>query len=226
MVMRTMLILALSCLVGCQSQQAKPPRVLILGDSISVAYTPVVRELLGEEFVVVRPMANAKRAENCEGTTKGVIAIDRWVELDGGQFDIIHFNFGLHDLKAIDPDSGKASGNPNHPKQANLEKYLVQLTAIVDRLEKTNAKLIFATTTPVPEGGVKPFRSPEDVISYNAGAVALMRSRSIEVDDLYSYVLPQLGEFQKPVNVHFTRAGSRFLGKKVAQSIGQLPRGQ
>ena len=84
---------------------------------------------------------------------------------------------------------------------------------------KTRAKLIFSTTTPVPEGGVKPFRNPNDVIAYNTGAVSLMRSRGIEIDDLYGFALPRLAVLQKPVNVHFTRAGTRLLAEKVTQSI-------
>lgn len=217
--MRTMILLALFGLVGCHVGKTEPTRVLILGDSISIGYTHFVRKMLGDEYVVVRPMTSDERAENCEGTTKGVGAIDRWLELDGGGFDVIHFNFGLHDLKAIDPKSGKSSGNPEHPKQADLQTYLVQLAVIVDRLGQTRAKLIFSTTTPVPEGGVKPFRNPNDVIAYNTGAVSLMRSRGIEIDDLYGFALPRLAVLQKPVNVHFTRAGTRLLAEKVTQSI-------
>ena len=198
-----------------------PARVLILGDSISIGYTPFVAGFLGENFLVTRPMANAKAAENCAGTTKGVGAINRWLEIEGGGFDIIHFNFGLHDVKAIDPETGKASGNAAHPKQAELEVYLSQLTKIVDRLQKTGARLIFATTTPVPEGNVRPFRSPADVQAYNAAAVKLMRARGIEVDDLYGFAFSngQLGEIQRPIDVHFTREGSKALAKKVADSI-------
>ena len=35
---------------------ADRPRVLILGDSISIGYTPFVQELMAEEAVVRRPM--------------------------------------------------------------------------------------------------------------------------------------------------------------------------
>ena len=49
----------------------------VRGDSISIAYTPFVRDILGDDYFVMRPMAEANRAENCEGTTKGVEAINR-----------------------------------------------------------------------------------------------------------------------------------------------------
>ena len=39
------------------------PRVLILGDSISVGYTPIVAEMLKDEAVVTRPEANCGPSE-------------------------------------------------------------------------------------------------------------------------------------------------------------------
>lgn len=221
--MHTLLLLVVLGLSGPHAPlplaDPAPTRVLILGDSISIGYTPFVRTMLGMEYVVDRPMTNETTPENCAGTTKGVGAIDRWLEVEGGAYDVIHFNFGLHDLKAVHPESGKASNNPSHPKQAELKVYLAQLSKIVDRLQKTGARLIFATTTPVPEGGVRPFRLPADVKEYNAGAVKLMRARGIEVDDLYGFALSHLGDIQRPVDVHFTKDGSKALAKKVADSI-------
>ena len=41
---------------------------------------------------------------------------------------------------------------------------------IVDRLKGSGAELIFATTTPVPEGKVSPHRDVEDPARYNAVA--------------------------------------------------------
>lgn len=197
-----------------------PPRVLILGDSISIAYTPLVREFLGGKAVVIRPTnAKTKRAENCAGTTKGVGAIDRWLALDGGNFDVIHFNFGLHDLKCVHPKTGRGSNNPSHPKQASLEVYTRQLRAITERLLSTGATLIFATTTPVPTGGVRPHRIPEDVNRYNAAAKAIMDAHGIGVNDLYAFALPQLASMQRPKDVHFLPLGSKALGMEVVKSI-------
>lgn len=198
----------------------KPIKVLILGDSISIAYTKPVRDRLGDDAIVLRPMrSGGKRAENCEGTTKGVKEIDQWLVIDGGEFDVIHFNFGLHDIKRIDPNSGKASTNPHHPRQANLKVYTRQLEEITDRLQGSGAVLVFATTTPVPEGGVRPHRSPKDVVRYNTAAVAIMKERGIAVNDLYAFALPRLEELQRPVNVHFTDAGSNALAQEVVEVI-------
>ncbi len=204
-----------------QTAAIEPPlRVLIIGDSISIAYTPVVRKSLGAKAVVVRPtVGTSNKVENCAGTTKGVKAIDRWLALHGGNFDIIHFNFGLHDLKSVDPKTGRGSNSPSHPKQADLSTYVRQLNSIVQKLRATGATLVFATTTPVPTGGVRPHREPEDVEHYNKAAKAIMKRHSIAVNDLYNYALPQLASLQRPKNVHFTPSGSNALGQEVVKAV-------
>ena len=96
------------------------PRVLLIGDSISIGYTPHVRELLRGKVDVQRP------AENCGPTTRGLQRLDAW--LGGGSWDVIHFNFGLHDLKYVNqqaqlvsPDQG-AIQVPLADYEANLER--------------------------------------------------------------------------------------------------------
>ena len=166
-----LLLAAAPLLAACGSTAEAPDplqepfRVLLLGDSISIGYTPYVQEVLAGRAVVLRPMNPDKNgvqgsggAENCAGTSKGVANLDRWLAIDGGQWDVIHFNFGLHDLKRVQPDSAKNSNDPTHPHQADLATYERQLRTIVARLQTTEARLVFVTTTPVPNGGVRPQR--------------------------------------------------------------------
>jgi hypothetical protein len=87
--------------------------VLLIGDSISIGYTPFVKELLKYQAEVSRPVKENGQAENCQGTTNGVVNIKRWV--GDTKWDIIHFNFGLHDLKHVDPVTKGNSKNPKHP---------------------------------------------------------------------------------------------------------------
>ena len=65
--------------------------------------------------------------ENCAGTTKGITNIDRWLSDQGGNFDGITFNFGMHVLKRVDPVTRENSLNPDHPHQADLPIYEKQL---------------------------------------------------------------------------------------------------
>lgn len=195
------------------------PRVLILGDSISIGYTPHVRELLEGDAEVLRPTRPNGNPENCSGTTFGVTEVDRWAGAGDGKWAVIHFNFGLHDLKRVDPATGAASPDPDHPRQADLEVYERNLRQIVGRLKKTGARLVFATTTPVPKGKLSPHRDPQDVERYNAIARRVMEENGVAVDDLYAFALPRLVEIQRPANVHFTDEGSKALAGQVVASV-------
>ncbi len=194
------------------AQQSSLPRILILGDSISMGYTPfVVKELTGVASVS-RPTKNGK-PENCAGTSYAIQNIERWIS-ESNEPAIIFFNFGLHDLKHEDA-SGKASNDLETGRQAEPEKYREQLTQIVERLERTQAKLVFVATTPVPNG-VKPYRSIGDPLQYNAIARTVVEPRGIDVLDLYTPVLEKIAIWQKPANVHFNPEGSSQLAKLVA----------
>jgi len=177
------------------------PRVLLIGDSISMGYTIPVRELLAGK-------ANVHRVpENGGPTINGLEKMETW--LGDGNWDLIHFNFGLHDLKMMEDGSF----------QVPIEQYEQNLRQLVDRMTATGAKLIWCTTTPVPEDVGGPARTPEDVIAYNEVAKAIMDERGIAVDDLYSFALPQIAEIQQPANVHFTEEGYKVLATQVAASI-------
>ena len=189
----------------------KLPRVLILGDSISIGYTLAVRELL-------KGKANVHRAPtNCGPTTRGLEQIDAW--LSDSEWDVIHFNWGLHDLKRVKADSGKNSNDPTDPRQAEPEQYEANLRAMVERLKATGATLVFGTTTPVPDGGVRPHRDPEDSVRYNEIAAGIMKEHGITVNNLFAVIAEGDPGYGKPADVHFTRAGSKALGDEVVRAI-------
>ena len=177
------------------------PRVLLIGDSISIGYTlPVRRRLEGK--------ANVHRIpENGGPTSRGRAQLKTW--LGTGRWDVIHFNWGLHDLK-VQPDGAH---------QVPLPRYERNLRELVAELKKTGAVLIWASTTPVPEGRVNPPRVPADVAAYNAAALRVMKEQGVRVNDLYAFILPTLSRHQRPVNVHFTPAGSEALAERVAAEI-------
>ena len=177
------------------------PRVLLMGDSISIGYTLDVREILRGE-------ANVHRIpENGGPTINGLEKIDGW--LGDGKWDVIHFNWGLHDLKYM--DDGK--------HQVGIEYYEQNLDRLAARMKKTGAKLIWASTTPVPDAKVNPPRKSADVIAFNEAAARVMEKHGVPTDDLYGLALPRLAEIQRPANVHFTDAGSHLLAEQVAAEI-------
>ncbi len=178
------------------------PRVLLLGDSISMGYTVKVREAL-------KGKANVHRAPtNCGSTVTGVSKLDAW--LGEGKWDVIHFNFGLHDLKYLKP--GRQNVSPTTYAK-NLEK-------IVTRLQETGATLIWASTTPVPAEADRGYaRVPEDVAKYNALAKTVMDKHHIEINDLYTLILPHVDKVRVPRDVHFRSEGSDIMTKQIAEKI-------
>jgi lysophospholipase L1-like esterase len=193
------------------------PKVLLIGDSISIGYLPFVQEIMkGKAWVDRIPLKSNGNAENCQGTTNGLQNIDRW--LGNTKWDVIHFNFGLHDIKHVKPTTGKNSNDPKDPKQADLKQYKKNLKEIVKKLKATGAQLIFATTTPYPQG-TKPLRAFGDEIKYNRAAIKIMKKNDIEINDLHSFVQPRMQELQRPINVHFTDYGSKEIAAQVAQWI-------
>jgi|SRR5690554_4214365 len=200
--------------------QSDLPNVLILGDSISIGYTPFVEEYLKRKANVFRPMLENGKPENCEGTTKGVKNIERW--LGDKKWDVIHFNFGLHDIKHVDPVTGQNSQNPKHPQQASRKQYKKNLEIIVEKLKATGAKLIFATTTPYPDVVDGPLRKPGMPQKYNRIAVKIMNKNGILINSLHAFMVPRMTELQLPKNVHFTEEGSREMAKKVVERINEV----
>ena len=190
------------------------PNVLILGDSISIGYTPHVRQGLEGKAIVLRPDAN------CGDTNRGLASLDKWLE--GGPWRVIHFNWGLHDLCYRNPQS-KAQGKRdkvNGKQSVPIEEYEKNLEAIVGRLEKTGARLIFATTTVVPEGEVGRFVGDDE--RYNAAAVRVMRKHGVVVNDLHATSKAFPAEFfVGPGDVHFTAQGSAELAEQVTAAMEQ-----
>jgi hypothetical protein len=190
------------------------PRVLLIGDSISIGYTVPVRELLQGKANVHRPSVN------CGPTTTGIASLDQW--LGEGKWDLIHFNWGLHDLKYMGPE-GQNLQDPKDPtsrQQVPPNEYEKNLRQLVQRLKNTGAKLIWRNTTPVPAGSAG--RSQEDGAKYNAIAAKVMKENDIEIHDLHAFVEPRMSEIMLPNgNVHFTAEGSDALAAEVVSVISQ-----
>lgn len=185
------------------------PRVVLIGDSISIGYTIPTRELLAG-------VANVHRIPvNGSSTDVGLKSLDAWLATGGTdkKWDVIHFNWGLHDLKHWKDGKLDLAG----PQVNDLAAYEKNLREIVARLKKTGAKLIFATTTPVPEGSAG--RVAGDEVKYNEVAVRIMKTEGVQIDDLHALATAKLAEIQRPQNVHFTDAGSKVLATQVAAEI-------
>jgi len=174
----------------------KLPRVLLIGDSVSRGYTLPAR-------VALERKANVHRApENCGPTSNGIKKIDVW--LGEGKWDVIHFNFGIHDRKTSAKD------------------YEDRLELIVKQLKATGAKLIWASTTPIPPDTKDGPEATTAIIEKNRIAADIMKKNMVHVNDLFDFITPQLSKVQNPMDVHFKGEGYDMLGKQVALKIEEI----
>lgn len=211
-------------LLQANDQNEDLPQVLIIGDSISLGYTPVLQGMLRGEVDIRRPLNDGGGWINCEGTRKGVQMIDEWLAL--GDFDLIHFNFGLHDLKHVHPETGRNSTDPAHPQQSDIRQYEANLKVIVRKLKASGAELIFATTTPYPDKPGGPLRRADQPAKYNGVAVKIMEENGIIINDLHGFVLPRMEALLLPNNVHFRPSANLELAGIVAEHIRKALRRQ
>jgi lysophospholipase L1-like esterase len=168
------------------------PKVLLIGDSVSRGYTQAVRKALAGK-------ANVHRApENCGPTANGLKKIDIW--LGEEKWDVIHFNFGIHD------------------RNTPLTEYGARLEQLVQRMAKTGAKLVWASTTPIPDDAPKQ-QTAVSVVERNQLAAKIMEKCGVKTDDLFEAITPHLATLQNPNDVHFNAAGYDFLGQTVATAV-------
>ncbi len=190
------------------------PKALLIGDSISLGYTPHVVAALKGKVEVIHHRGNAQH------TGMGLKMLDRWVGKT--QWDVIHFNWGLWDLCYRHPQS-KEQGRRDKKRgnlTTSLEQYEKNLGQLAARLKMTKAKLIWAHTTAVPKGEAG--RKLGDDDKYNEAAARVMKKHGIRINDLNSLTddfPPEL--FVKPGDVHYKAEGSKKIGQAVANEISQ-----
>ena len=170
----------------------KLPRVCLIGDSISRGYTvPARRALAGK--------ANVHRAPaNCGPTARGLQKLDEW--LGDGKWDLIHFNFGIHD------------------RNTKPDDYVERLEAIVKRLKATDAKVVWASSTPL-SGKMIAKTGQDAMVRLNEVAASVMKKHGIPIDDLHAAATPILKTMQGTDGCHFNGQGYQVLGKTVAACI-------
>ena len=213
----TCLLFAVLPLIGAKKQQdpfvhpfANPahnpelPQVLIIGDSISIAYTPAVRTLLKGDAQVHRPTTN------CKWSAFGDQEIDKW--LGSKKWDIIHFNFGLWDWYGW-----------KQKEKATPKSYAQNLQRIVKKLRMTGARLIFGSTTPPclkKEKSSKVLVSIETAQSFNRLAKEVMEKNGVTFNDLFATIGDNRSSYQRADNdVHYTKEGTNVLANAVALAI-------
>ncbi len=205
------------------------PNLLIIGDSISmpVPYTPGgyfvnVYEALSATWEV-QHAGGAFGGGQCSNTVKGLLCtntsyLDNYLNFTG-TFDVVHMNYGLHDLV-------NCTDNPECAEHVDVDVYAQNLVTLYQRWAPRTKKFIYATTTPVPNVVTSLGRSYELAVMYNQAAVKALTAAGVtEFDDLWQGVINYCGAYytscdlQLPKNVHFEPKGQAFLGAMVVKSV-------
>jgi len=188
------------------------PRVLVVGDSISMNYEKAAKAAL-------KGVANYHRNEgNCFSTYHGVAFMEYWLgdyTREGLLWDVIQFNHGLHDLKQR--SAGAEYAVPIEDYKKNLKKE-------IEIMKKTGATLIWCSTTPVPNSrGGKYGRQKGAEKVFNEAAMEVMRQYpEVQVNDLCKVVNESsvFDNWRKKRDVHFYRPEEQaVLGKAVADAV-------
>jgi len=206
------------------------PRVLLLGDSISATrtgYYANVVQLIAQPMFAGQQLATVQHTGSygtgiC-GTSFGILAcIDKY--LGDGDWKVIHFNWGLHDICA-------AMYAP-----VSDEQYVSNMQTLVEKMRKglaPNGTLIFSTTTPVPPSSHH--RNNTDVIRINGLMKKLFSEpgySDVITNDLYGQVVQNCNNnpnnkypektdctFLQSHGVHFSEVGKQFTGVMSAAAI-------
>lgn len=182
------------------------PNVLILGDSISIGYTPVIAQIMDGEANIYRPELN------CSSSVVYLEHLSEW--MDGQKWDVIHFNCGLHDINRNNNKTIKREGK----RRVTINEYIENLRIITDMIIDVSDTAIWANTTPIPPEAV--WRRVGDEVEYNKAAAKIMQEKGVAINDLYSFILPYTPGCHPALdNVHFTDFGYRKLGELIAEAI-------
>jgi len=180
---------------------------MLIGDSIRRSYQPLVTDLLHGRAEVVGP------TENCQFSEYTLARLDDWLK-ELGKPDIVHWNNGLHDV----------GYNPNRaPVQYSLDTYLDNLKLIITKLRKIDAKIIWATTTPVhPKRQFVTMKwswRNADIDRYNMAARKLMKAEDIRVNDLHKIVVSKPDISLTDDMIHLSKMGVEYCAKAVVKAI-------
>lgn len=179
-------------------------RVLVIGDSVSIGYTPfVARALASVALVQHAPSGGDGGAEE---TAYGVQCLDFLLaHPDGAPLiaDVIVFNWGLHDgpqLFAAPPANVTIPG-----QEGSMTPYASELRNLTLRLQgfaaSAGAKLLFALTTPLLANP----RADADVRELNRRAASVMRECGVPTLDLHAAVVGRCGT--PPITRCFNASG-------------------
>lgn len=207
-------MLLVTVLVFCGFSNKKS-KILIVGDSISIGYTPFVKENLKNKAIVKHNPGNAQH------TGTGLKKIKEWIGNEN--WNIIQINWGLWDLCYRHKDA-KVYGNRdkvNGKITYSLEEYGRNLEQIIKTIKQvSDAEIIFVTTSYIPKNEAGRFH--KDAQKYNKVAKRIMKKHDVIVNDIYKkskaiHKIHGKGED----DVHYNKNGYKALGEIISKFLSK-----
>lgn len=173
------------------------PRVLLIGDSISVGYGSIVDQQLAGR-------ASVSRLSTSRFIADPVFGDELLLVLRRTKFAMIHFNNGLHGFE-----------NSEALYAEHVSRILNKIAEI-----QPQAKMILATSTPQrdPENRMAFHSRAERIQQRNQILCAAAAERALPINDLYALVLEH-PEYYVPDAIHFNETGRKVQGRVVAKAI-------
>ena len=189
-------------------------KILLIGDSIRQGYDQYVKYALRDKYEVYYPDDNCRFAQYVLrhlSDWKAALALDNEV-------DVVHWNAGLWDTLNLYED-----GCLTPPEF--YEFFIDKICKRINRLFP-NAKVIFATSTPILEGR---FTTPEishrknsDIEKYNEIAVKIVRKYGFYINDLYNVTKDVPENYYSDMTHLYTPEGAQLHTNAVLKAIGEV----
>jgi lysophospholipase L1-like esterase len=189
--MKRIVIVASFLMIVCTAfRQEKVRKLFLLGDSISMQYSPFLEKMIKGSYTIIRKQDDGEGMQNLDvpkgsniGNSRMALSYIRY-KLADGKFkpDLITLNCGLHDIKrdtatgVITIDSAEYRKNLNEivsiVQKANIPMIWIRSTEVVDSIHRKN----------------KAFkRLASDLETYNAIADEVFRKAKVKIVDLYTF---------------------------------------
>lgn len=183
-----------------KEQKKVMKKVLLIGDSIRISYQESVMKKLAKAAEVTGPK------DNCRFAKYTLWCIKDWLNDD---IDVIHWNNGIWDIH-----------HRNESKTfSSLEDYVRDLNEILSIMKKTNAKIIWASTTSVAKECID--CDNDEIDKFNQAAINLMKKNSVVINDLNALVKNSNINLLKEDGLHLNEIGIEICAQNVSDIIMQ-----
>ncbi len=186
-------LLAICSCIDAIAQQR--PKFFLVGDSISIYYTPYLQTDLSGTYEFSRKTSQAPESiakqlsdPNVQGGNSSMVLeyLSKRYEDPAFRPDIVAINCGLHDIKRIPQTNAIAISPADY--RSNLEK-------ILQLVRSHHGKLIWISSTPVDDQrhntlSKEFYRYDRDVVEYNGIARDFFTRSEVSIIDLYQFTKP------------------------------------